>query len=172
LRIEEFRIMKALTKPTKPGVLFVMALAILLAIASTSALASAPTAAGQVARNLFITTTTVQCCVILGPTVKINFPNAPVPVIVTWSTDYIVFDTVLFGMSLNGGQCLFYGSGVANVGASGTQSSFVSGAFQWIVLPADGLKKGTNTFTVCGGGVNKAVTFSTGSNTLTVQASN
>jgi hypothetical protein len=127
---------------------------------------------GQVARNLFITTYTAQCCVTIGPTVKINFPTTTAPVIVTWSADYIVFDTVLFGLSVNGGPCLFYGSGVANVGASGTQSSFVSGTFQWIVIPADGLKQGINTFSVCGGGVNKATTFSTGSNTLTVQASN
>jgi hypothetical protein len=164
--------MKALSKLTQPGVLFVMALAIVLNIVPVSAFASTPTASTQVARNLFITTTTAECCVTLGPTVKINFPNTPTTVIVTWSADYIVFDTVLFGLSLNQGPCLLYGSGVANIAASGTQSSFVSGTFQWVVIPADGLKKGTNTFTVCGGGVNQAVTFSTGSNTLTVQASN
>jgi len=164
--------MKAFSKPTQPGVLFVMALAVLLAIAPTSALASAPTAAGQVARNLFITTTTAECCVLLGPTVRINEPATVVPVIVTWSADYIVFDTVQFALSLNGGPCLFYGPSVANLFASGTASSFISGTFQWVILPADGLKKGTNTFTVCGGGVGKAVTMSVGSNTLTVQGSN
>jgi hypothetical protein len=164
--------MKALSKLTQLGVLFVVALATVLTIAPVSAFASTPTASGQVARNLFITTTTAECCVILGPTVKISFPTTTAAVIVTWSADYIVFDTVQFALSVNGGPCTFYGPSVANLFASGTASSFISGTFQWVVLPADGLKKGTNTFTVCGGGVGKAVTFSTGSNTLTVQASN
>jgi hypothetical protein len=161
--------MKAFSKLTQPGVVFVMALALVLITAPVQSFA---TAKNQVARNLFITTYTAECCVTIGPTVKINFPTTTAPVIVTWSADYVVFDTVLFGLNVNGGPCLFYGSGVANVGASGTQSSFVSGTFQWIVMPADGLRQGSNTFTVCGGGVNKATTFSTGSNTLTVQGSN
>ena len=161
--------MKAISKLSRPNGILAVGLTVVLLMAPLSSFA---TNKGQVARNLFITTTTAQCCVILGPTVKINFPTTTAPVIVTWSADYIVFDTVLFGLSVNGGACAFYGSGVANVGASGTQSSFVSGTFQWIVIPADGLKQGINTFTVCGGGVNKAVTFSTGSNTLTVQGSN
>jgi hypothetical protein len=41
-----------------------------------------------------------------------------------------------------------------------------------VILPADGLKKGLNTFTVCGGRFGKAVTMGVGSNTLTVQGSN
>jgi len=165
---EQTEVIKAFSKLSPNGVLIV-ALAVVTMIAPASSFA---TNKGQVARNLFITTTTAQCCVTLGPTVQINFPTAAAPVIVTWSTDYVISDTVLFGLSVNGGSCAFYGSGVANTFASGTESPFVSGAFQWIVLPADGLRKGLNTFTVCGGGVGKAVTFSTGSNTLTVQASN
>ncbi|HTS35952.1 MAG TPA: hypothetical protein VMH04_09790 [Candidatus Solibacter sp.] len=165
--------MKALSqlthsKRTQSGVAFGVALALVLMIAPASSYA---TNSQQIARNLFITTTTAECCVLLGPTVKNTEPATPTNVIVTWSADYIVFDTVLFGLSVNGGACQLYGSGVANVGASGTQSSFVSGTFQWVVEPAE-LKKGVNTFTVCGGGVNKATTFSTGSNTLTVQGSN
>ena len=161
--------MKTFSKMSRSNGGLAMALAVVLMMAPISSFA---TNKNQVARNLFITTYTAQCCVTIGPTVKINFPTATAPVIVTWSADYVVSDTVLFGLNVNGGPCLFYGSGVGNVGASGTQSSFVSGTFQWIVLPADGLKLGGNTFTVCGGGVNKATTFSTGSNTLTVQASN
>ena len=161
--------MKPFSKPTQPSVMFAIALALVLTMAPLSSFATTP---GQVARNLFITTTTAECCVVLGPTVKITEPATPTPVIVTWSADYIVFDTVQFALSVNGGPCLFYGSSVANLFASGTASSFISGTFQWVVLPADGLKKGVNTFTVCGGGVGKAVTFSTGSNTLTVQGSN
>lgn len=161
--------MKAFSKLTQPGVVFVMTLALVLIMAPVQSFATAST---QVARNLFITTYTAECCVVIGPTVKINEPATPVPVIVTWSADYIVFDTVQFALSLNNGPCLFYGPSVANLFASGTASSFISGTFQWVVLPSDGLKKGSNTFTVCGGGVGKAVTFSVGSNTLTVQGSN
>jgi hypothetical protein len=161
--------MIAFSKLTQPGVMFVAALAPVLTMAPVSSFA---TAKGQVARNLFITTTTAECCVILGPTVKINEPVTVAPVIVTWSADYIVSDTVQFALSLNGGPCLFYGPSVANLFASGTASSFISGTFQWVVLPKDGLKKGTNTFTVCGGGVGKAVTMNVGSNTLSVQGSN
>jgi hypothetical protein len=161
--------MKALSKLTQSGVLLMATLALVLTMASTSAFA---TATGQVARNLFITTTTAECCVMLGPTVRINETATIVPVIVTWSADYIVFDTVQFALSVNGGACQFYGPSVANLFASGTASSFISGTFQWVILPADGLRKGSNSFTVCGGGVGKAVTMSVGSNTLTVQGSN
>jgi hypothetical protein len=161
--------MKAFSKLTQPGALFVAALAVVLTIAPVPSFATNPS---QVARNLFITTTTAQCCVAIGPTVKINEPPAIAPVIVTWSADYIVFDTVQFALSVNGGACLFYGPSVANLFASGTASSFISGTFQWVILPADGLKQGINTFTVCGGGVGKAVTMSVGSNTLSVQGSN
>jgi hypothetical protein len=96
--------MKAFSKLTQPGVMFVAALALVLTMAPVSSFA---TAKGQVARNLFITTTTAECCVILGPTVKINEPVTVAPVIVTWSADYIVSDTVQFALSLNGGLACF-----------------------------------------------------------------
>ena len=83
--------MKTLSKLTEPGVAFVGALALVLMMAPVSSYA---TVSGQVARNLFITTTTAECCVVLGPTVKVNEPATVVPVIVTWSADYIVLDTV------------------------------------------------------------------------------
>jgi len=158
--------MKAFSKLSQRIVAFVTLLAV---IAPAQSFATSKT---QVARNLFITTYTAECCVVIGPTVKINEPATPVPVIVTWSADYIVFDTVQFALSVNNGPCLFYGPSVANLFASGTASSFISGTFQWVILPSDGLTSGSNTFTVCGGGVGKAVTFSVGSNTLTVQGSN
>ena len=161
--------MKVFSRLTQSSVVSVAALALALMTLPASSYA---TATKQVARNLFITTTTAECCVVLGPTVKITEPATVSPVIVTWSADYIVFDTVQFALSLNGGPCLFYGPSVANLFASGTASSFISGTFQWVIMPADGLKTGANTFTVCGGGVGKAVTFSVGSNTLTVQGSN
>ena len=98
--------MNAFSTLTQPGVVFVMTLAHVLIMAPVQSFA---TANAQVARNLFITTYAAECCVVIGPTVKINEPATPVPVIVTWSADYIVFfDTVQFALSLNNGPCLFY----------------------------------------------------------------
>jgi hypothetical protein len=142
----------------------------LIVAGSTSAFALPPS---QVARVLSPTTNTVQCCVLLGPTVRLTEPPALAPVIVTWSTDYAVEGTVQFALSLNGGPCLFYGPTLAPQLGLGPQSVsvYVSGTFQWVVLPADGLKKGVNTFTVCGGGVGTPVKMTIGSDTLTVQIS-
>jgi hypothetical protein len=98
--------MNAFSKLTQPGFISVMTLALVLIMAPVQSFATANT---QVARNLFIATYTAECCVVIGPTVKINELATPVPVIVTWSADYIVFDTVQFALSLNNGPCLFYG---------------------------------------------------------------
>jgi hypothetical protein len=161
--------MQASPKLTLPRAPWAPALGLVLLMAPLSSFATVRT---QVQRNLFIKNFSAQCCVPLGPSVKINFPTAAAPIIVTWSSDYVAADTVFFGLSVNGADCALYGPAIGNVTAGGTESGFVSGTFQWILLPTDGLKKGVNTLAVCGGGVNKSVTFSTGSNTLTVQGSN
>ena len=139
---------------------------------TTIALSASATNANQVARVINPVTITAECCVTVGSTVHLTEPATVVPVIVTWSSDWILFDTVQFGLSLNGRPCTFYGPSVGNLFASGSASSFISGTLQWVIFPSDGLKKGPNSFTVCGGGVGKAVTMTIGSNTLTVQSSN
>lgn len=148
------------------------AVSLTLALVLASSLSSFATNNNQVARVNTAQTFTVECCVSLGPTVHITEPATVVPVIVTWSSDWITFDTVQFGLSVNGGPCNFYGPSVANLFASGSGSSFVSDTLQWVVFPSDGLKKGSNSFTVCGGGFGKAVVITIGTNTLTVQSSN
>jgi hypothetical protein len=125
--------------------------------------------AKEVARSLNIQEFTAQCCVVIGPTVQVNEPDTLQPVVVTWSADYIVADTSLFEMSLNGGPCAFYGSGEANIRSGGTGSSFVNGTYQWAVFPADGLRKGLNSFSVCAGGFGKPVTIDIGSSVLAVR---
>jgi hypothetical protein len=129
--------------------------------------------ASQVARLNTIQTFNAACCVAIGPTVRLTEPSTVAPVIVTWSTDYAPAGTLVFDLSVNGGPCAFYGSGVAPALqlASGSTSIFLSDSFQWVVLPSDGLKKGVNTFTVCAGGVGGAVNFNIGSATLSVQIS-
>ena len=163
--------MKAITKANKRNALFIVAMSVALLASSVSAFA---VPANQVTRKLVINTFKAQCCVLLGSTVTLVEPATVQPVILTWSTDFAVDGTALFGLSVNGGSCALYGSGVAPSVASGpgTTSAFVSGSFQWVVFPSDGLVKGTNTFSVCGGGANSSVVnLVLGSRTLTVQIS-
>ena len=161
--------MKTISEKKRPLLLMAMLLGV-LAAGTVSAFA-VPN--GQVARILTIQTFNAQCCILIGPTVRLTEPTAIAPVIVTWSTDYADTGTVLFGLSLNGKPCAFYGSGVAPLLTLDPKSTsiFESASFQWVVMPADGLVKGVNTFTVCGGGVGGPVTMNIGSNTLSVQIS-
>jgi hypothetical protein len=153
---------------SKQRLALLAALVCLVVAGSVSALA---VPVSQVVRVGTGQTVTAQCCVLLGPTVKVTEPATVSPVIVTFSSDYILGGTVQFGLSLNGGPCLFYGPTVGEepVLAPGSVSAFVSGTFQWVVLPADGLSQGPNTFTVCGGGVGAPVTMNLGFRTLMVQ---
>jgi len=160
--------MRAFSKVSRKSAVIAAAIGCLMLAGSVSAFA---VPVKQVARVLNIQEFTAQCCVPVGPTVQVNEPSPTVPVIVTWSTDYVVADTTLFELSLNGGPCAFYGSGIANIAATGTQSQFVSGTFQWAILPTDGLRQGLNSFTVCAGGVNKSVKMDFGSNVLAVRIS-
>jgi hypothetical protein len=162
--------MNTLSKANKSNALLVAALACMMLAGSMSAFA---VPASQVARVTTPKTMTVQCCVAFGPTVSLTEPTAVAPVIVTWASDYAVAGTVQFALSVNGGPCLFYGNSVGPQFALGPQSVsvYVSGSFQWLVFPSDGLVKGKNTFTVCGGGVGTPINMTIGFNTLTVQIS-
>ena len=113
---------------------------------------------------------TGKCCFMWDETVSITEPAAVVPVIVTWSADFAVNDEFLVGLSVNRNACTAYGSreipwqGV--LGGSG----FMNTTHQWVVSPSDGLVRGTNTFTLCGGGANSnSDTILIGYNTLAVQ---
>jgi hypothetical protein len=163
-------VMKAFSIVNKRSMVSAGVLVCLVVAGSLSALAVPPS---QVARIMTGQTIAAKCCVPFGPTVRVTEPITVAPVIVTWSSDYILGNTVQFALSVNGGPCLFYGSSVAvePVLPAGTVSAFISGTFQWIVFPSDGLVKGPNTFTVCGGGVGNPVTMNIGFDTLTVQIS-
>lgn len=160
--------MKTFSKASKSNAVFVAALAIMMLAGSISAFAVPPT---QVARIYDAVTFTGQCCFLWNETVQISEPAAVVPVIVTWSADIAVNDDFYVGLSLNGSGCTAYGSRLItyfDVRNGGTQNQ----THQWIVFPSDGLKKGTNTFGLCGGGVNATSdTISFGLSTLAVQIS-
>lgn len=152
----------------KCRMMFVAVLVCLTVAGSVSAFA---VPVNQVKRIDFSQSFTTLCCVTIGPTVKVVEPTAVAPVVVTWSTDYQAQDEFRVGLSVNEGPCLTYGPTIAPslsvIGGSG----FASTSYQWVVLPSDGLVKGTNTFTVCGGGAGNSVKFVIGTNTLAVRIS-
>jgi hypothetical protein len=145
-----------------------IALACLVLGSSLSAFA---VPAPQVARILTGQEITATCCVPIGPTVRINEPATVTPVIVTFNADYVVNGTAQFGLSVNGAPCTFFGASVApslSFG-SGSNGAFNSSAFNWVVLPSDGLLQGSNTFTLCAGGASAPVKIDLGFRTLSVQ---
>jgi hypothetical protein len=162
--------MKAFSKSKKHYAMLIALVTSLLLAGSISAFAVPP---GQVARSLVIQTFNAQCCVPIGPTVRVTQPATVTPVIVTWSTDYAVSGTSLFALSVNGGMCKLYGAGVAPLYAlnAASVSIFENASYQWVVNPTDGLAKGPNSFTLCAGGVGAPTTIEIGSSTLAVQIS-
>ena len=132
------------------------------------------TAAFAVPPNEVVRVQTTQiltgaCCFPWGETVTVKEPSAPVPLVVTWSTDYVTSGNNVFfrvGVSVNGHPCI--ATGVIG-GFASTDGTFTSLTFQWNILPSDGLIKGNNNITLCGGA--SAGTIALGSNTLAVRVS-
>jgi len=127
---------------------------------------------GQVLRAANLPQLIGPCCFSFNETVAVTEPAKPVPVVVTWSaTTGFTSANEFVGLMVNGGPCRFYGSG--SIPEQGnTQNTHTS---LWVVLPSDGLIRGINTFTLCGGGAdpsngqNNLVVLD---NTLTVRLSN
>ncbi len=113
---------------------------------------------------------TGKCCFMWGESVSVTEPTAVVPVVVTWSADFAENDEFMVGLSLNGGQCTAYGSRVIAQQSVLGGDGFMNTTHQWVLSPRDGLVRGTNTFTLCGGGaIANSDTISIGYNTLAVQ---
>ena len=92
------------------------------------------------------------CCFSWLESVSATEPPTVVPVIVVWSTDYQATGAFLVTLSVNGGPCHFFGPGsIQPFGRGDGGGFFDSYYFQWLISPSDGLHKGTNTFTLCGG---------------------
>jgi hypothetical protein len=156
------------TTQNKRSTLLVAAIACLILAGSVSAFAIPP---NQVARSLETQTVTGKCCFLFGSSVSVVEPATVVPVVVTFSTDYLNnSEPFAVGLSVNGTGCSFYGNGSIPVFSATDQ--FANASFQSIVFPSNGLVKGRNTFQLCGGGeltTGAHITF--GFNTLTVQIS-
>jgi len=106
------------------------------------------------------------CCFSWGESVSITEPKAVVPVVVTWSTDFRSTNISFVGVALNGHPCI---SGETLEEANAANGSFTSRTVQWIIQPSDGLIKGSNTITLCGGLEQGTGSISLGFNTLAVR---
>lgn len=156
--------MKAILKISKRNHVIIAALTCTVLAASISAFA---VPVGQVFITYTPATFTGTCCNLWGDNVKVVEPTPVVPVIVTWTTEYVTSDDFYVGLSLNGGACTAYGP--RTLGAFDTADG-TSATFQWVLTPSNGLVKGTNRLTVCGGAVrNSSANILLGIRTLTVQ---
>lgn len=142
--------MKTFSIASKQSLVLLATLACVVALSSISAFA-VPKA--QVLRSVADGPHTGRCCSRWDQSIRVNEPDALIPVVVTWSTEYRSNAPFLTGLSLNGGPCTFYGPGTipASAPADDTNASIT---FQWVIMPGDyGLVKGWNTVRLCGGAV-------------------
>jgi len=111
------------------------------------------------------------CCFSWPESVQVTEPSKVMPVVVTWSTDYQATGPFLVGLSVNGKPCKFFGSAsIQPFGPGDGSGPFESRYFQWNILPGDGLRRGNNTFTLCGGAtLSSSAVILLGFNTLSVR---
>jgi len=144
-----------------------IAIMCLLVGIATAAFAVPPSEVVRVQGNQTFTGT---CCFPWGETITVTEPRVVVPVVVTWSTDYLTTaGNVVFevGVSVNGHPCLNRGTLNEFVSPDGTATS---ATFQWLISPSDGLIKGTNNITLCGGSASGG-SITIGFNTLAARMS-
>ena len=145
-------------------------------LAITCVVMTLPTTASAVSKQELLRVEQNQsfqgsCCFSWLETVSVTEPTAVVPVTVTWSGDYQATGYFFIGISLNGGVCQFYGS-LALAPTGNFENFFDSHTVQVVIEPGDGLLRGKNTFTLCGGGMMSPTDIVTlGFNTLSVRIS-
>src|SRR4051812_10524771 len=98
--------MRVITRIKNQHIRLLAALIFTVAMASGSAIASDK----GVLRSNADGTFTGPCCSIWDESVTVNEPGTPVPIVVTWSTDYQSNAPFLAGLSVNGGPCVLYGA--------------------------------------------------------------
>ena len=159
--------MKQILKANKRILVFLAAAVCMIAAGSSSALA---VPASQVYRNYNTQHFAGICCALWGDTVAVTEPTTIQAVVVTWTAEYFTFwDSFYVGLSVNGGPSLAFGARSIPKTLPGVLER-ESGTLQWVVFPSDGLLKGKNTFTVCGGGVSlPPAEIELGIRTLTVR---
>lgn len=126
----------------------VAGLAIVCVVMGVAAVANA-IPPNQVFRTITTRTITGQCCFSWGETVTVTEPAQITPVVVTLSTDYVSNGDFNVGIAVNGHPCQF--SGPSDLESWPASNGFRGRTVQWVILPSDGLVKGNNTLTLCGG---------------------
>lgn len=145
--------MRIMSKSVKRSAL---CLGVFICLIAGAAMAVIPSA--EVFRSTTPQTFTGACCFSWFETVKVSEPATTVPVVVTWSVDYQQSSGEVVGLSVNSGPCILYGASSLYLSFDREPPGAVqSRTFNWIVTPTDAfgspvLHRGTNTFTLCGGG--------------------
>lgn len=142
--------MKTDWKINKQGIRLIAALIFTVAMACSSAIA----ADRGILRSNADGTYTGPCCSRWDESVTVNEPNALVPIVVTWSTDYQSNAPFIVGLSLNGGVCTLFGPGSITAQNPDGEMYMAPVSFQWVIMLGDyGLRSGKNVITLCGGGI-------------------
>jgi hypothetical protein len=142
--------MKGISRFNKQGIRFLVALLFGITMATSSATAED----GGVMRSNADGTFTGACCSRWDESVTVREPGKPVPIVVTWSTDYQSNAPFLVGLSLNGGVCTLYGPASLTAQNPGDGIYMAPATLQWVIMPGDyGLRSGRNDITLCGGGL-------------------
>ena len=155
--------MKIISKITKPQLARFAAILACLGIAAL-AFAVPPS---QLLRKGDSPVFTGICCFSFGESVTVTEPAKITPVVVTWSTGYLATVSYKVGIAVNGHPCQVSDNFVFDISPSIGRTR----TFQWVVMPGDGLIKGTNTITLCGGGVKATDAVTLGFRTLGVAIS-
>ena len=145
--------MKGLSRISQRSLVFASVLACLLVV--TSLAASAQTS--SVARVSYQGEThTGLCCSTWDASVTIHEPQKPLPIVVTFSTDYRATAPFFAAIRINGGPCAFYGPTYLPT-FNPDDLTYTSKTFQWIIMPGDyKLTRGRNVIQLCGGGTSSA----------------
>ncbi len=160
--------MKVVSKSTKQWITRqrIVRFALTLACMGIAALAFA-VPPNQLLRKGDTRVITGKCCFSWGETVTVTEPAKVTPVVVSWNTDYQTNVLINVGIAVNGHPCQV--SSFQNLDTSGAIGR--SRTIQWVVLPSDGLIKGNNTITLCGGGTKDTDAITLGFRTLAVTTS-
>jgi len=112
------------------------------------------------------------CCFSFNETISMTEPAKPVAIVVTFEESGESDGAVayLVGLIVNNRACKFFGSGF--IPGIIETDTFQPRTFQWIVFPDDGLRKGRNTLTLCGGSAFFPATVTFRSFTLGARLSN
>jgi len=144
--------MKGLFRINQRSLVFATVLVCLLAAASIAA----PAQTSVVRVPYQGETHTGLCCSNWDASVTVHEPQKPLPIVVTFSTDYRATAPFFAALRINNGPCTFYGPTYLPT-FNPDDFTYSSKTFQWIILPGDyKLARGRNVIQLCGGGTSSA----------------